>query len=68
MIKTKLFGRPYRDVSEDINRFLENNSVQFIDVKYQLVSNGGGIFSCALLIYKELPPVDIEFGYEEGDE
>lgn len=65
MIKTKLFGHPRRDISEDINRFLENNSVQFIDVKYQVVSDRSGILNYALLVYKELTPVDVEFGYEE---
>lgn len=49
---TKFFVEDYdsgNDIDVQINTFLEENSVELVDVKYQLAANG---YNVALLIYE----------------
>lgn len=56
MIKTKYFSEPFykgKSIDEQINDFLNENSVEFIDIK---LSKDSQNLCVALLIYKEFKP------------
>lgn len=54
MIKVKLFEKHFGcDLDNDINKWVTENDVEVIDVKFSTCFNGRSIVPSAMLIYKE---------------